>query len=240
MLTLYASMLTPSTCDPIIREVKLGTGGLKRQTPPMSMSTDETARKSYHHGDLREALLAAAQQMIAEEGVEAVTMRGLSQRVGVSRTAPYRHFKDKATLLAAVAQQGFEQLITSLRQVRTSDPTLSPLIRFERMGIGYVRFAIQNPTAYRLMFGVDAIQADDHPALRDIINETHHELIAILRECKEAGLIRAWRSRDVAVTVWSACHGLSLLLIDGHLPGVEELVSERMAAILSAGLGATN
>ena len=204
------------------------------------MSTDETTRKSYHHGDLREALLAAAQQIIAEEGVDAVTMRGLSQRVGVSRTAPYRHFEDKAALLAAVAQQGFEQLISALRQVRTGDPTLSSLTRFERMGIGYVRFAVQNPTAYRLMYGVDAIQADDHPALRTIISDTHQELIAILRECKEAGLIQAWRSRDVAVTVWSACHGLSLLLIDGHLPGVEDLVIERMAAILSAGLGATN
>ena len=200
------------------------------------MDATSSTKKPYHHGDLREALLDMARTMIAEEGVEAVTMRGLSRRVGVSRTAPYRHFEDKATLLAAVAQQGFEQLNEAMRQVREDHADLSAIDRFEKMGIAYARFAVANPTAYRLMFGLDAIQGDEYPTLNEVINTTHQELISIIRECKEAGEITNWRTRDVALTVWSACHGLALLMIDGRLPDVEASVINQMSAIVRAGL----
>lgn len=202
------------------------------------MSEDDPTKKPYHHGGLREALLATARTMIAEEGIESVTMRGLSQRVGVSRTAPYRHFEDKSSLLAAVAQQGFEQLNENLRQTRTNEQIESPLDRFEKMGVSYTQFAITNPTDYRLMYGVDALQSDEHPTLRQAINNTHQELVTIIRECKAAGLIQARSSLDIAVTVWSACHGLSLLLIDGHLPTVEASIASRVSAIVRAGLEA--
>ena len=202
------------------------------------MDTATSPKKPYHHGDLREALLDMARTMIAEEGIEAVTMRGLSKRVGVSRTAPYRHFEDKAALLAAVAQQGFEQLNEAMRQVRIEGRTLTPLDRFQKMGICYTRFAVDNPTAYRLMFGVDAIQGDEFPSLNEVINKTHQELVSIIRECKEAGEISNWRTRDVALTVWSACHGLALLMIDGRLPDMESSVIHQMSAIVRAGLEA--
>ena len=72
-------------------------------------------RDSYHHGDLRATLLGVAAHMIAERGVEGVTMRGLAEQIGVSRSAPYRHFADKAALLAAVAEDGFKRLAAGLR-----------------------------------------------------------------------------------------------------------------------------
>ncbi len=199
------------------------------------MSTSDS--KSYHHGDLRQALLETTRQMIAEEGVEGVTMRGLAQRIGVSRTAPYRHFENKAALLAAVAQEGFEELIKHLRCARTADPTLSPIIRFEKMGMSYVQFAIAQPTAYRLMYGADAVRAEDHPKVREVVRRTLDELIEMIQECKAAGFLKTYHPRDVGMTVWSACHGLSLLLIDQHLQidNVDQLI-ERVTRIVRVGL----
>lgn len=196
------------------------------------------AKKTYHHGDLHTALLETTRAIIAAEGVEAVTMRGLSQRIGVSRTAPYRHFDDKASLLAAVAEAGYAELIARMQQVRAQEHA-SPLDRFQEMGVSYIQFATQHPTDYRLMFGADAVRAEDHPQVRAAIRKTHEELILMIRECQAAGQLGHRRTRDVALTVWAACHGLSLLLIDGHVQQVDEgEVIVQVAAIVRAGLEA--
>src|SRR5262249_55663078 len=108
-------------------------------------------RDRYHHGDLRRALLAEAVRTIREDGVDALTVRAAGQRLGVSRTALYRHFADKSALLAGVAREGFQKFTQALagawrRRGRGWDG-------FEEMGRAYVRFAVENPAHYRIMFG---------------------------------------------------------------------------------------
>src|SRR5687768_16247099 len=109
------------------------------------------SRRSYHHGNLRRALLDEALATIRADGVDGVTLRDIGARLGVSRTALYRHFADKRALLAAVATEGFrrlrEQLVTAWEKDGRGDAA------FRAMGVAYVRFAVDNPSHYRVMFG---------------------------------------------------------------------------------------
>src|SRR5688500_4347412 len=109
------------------------------------------SRRSYHHGNLRRALLDEALAIIRADGVEGVTLRDIGARLGVSRTALYRHFADKRALLAAVATEGFrmlrEQLIAAWEDRGRGDAA------FHAMGVAYVRFAVDNPAHYRVIFG---------------------------------------------------------------------------------------
>ena len=107
--------------------------------------------RPYHHGNLRRALLDEALATIRAEGVDGLTLREIGARLGVSRTALYRHFADKRALLAAVATEGFrtlrQQLVTAWEEGGRGRAA------FESMGVAYVRFAVANPSHYRVMFG---------------------------------------------------------------------------------------
>src|SRR6187399_2350058 len=101
-------------------------------------------RSRYHHGDLRRALLIEAVRTIGDEGVPGLTLREVGQRLGVSRTALYRHFSDKSSLLAAVARDGFQRFAAELRQGwLEGEKTRRGL---DLMGVAYVRFAVANPS----------------------------------------------------------------------------------------------
>lgn len=108
---------------------------------------------TYHHGDLRPALLRAAAKILEKEGSDAVSLRDLARRAGVSHTAPYRHFPDRRALLAALAEEGFAQLAAELE----GRP-------WREQAVAYVRFAIANPERFRLMFTRPA-----PPALRGLV-----------------------------------------------------------------------
>jgi AcrR family transcriptional regulator len=116
----------------------------------------------YHHGDLRAALLDEAAAMIAEGGAASVTMRALGRRLGVSRAAAYRHFEDKTALLVAVATAGFGRLKDRLQAVDAGAPR-SSVERIRRMGEEYVRFALENPAHYRLMYGAETYPSYGRP-----------------------------------------------------------------------------
>lgn len=187
--------------------------------------TDQAA--PYHHGDLRAALLDAAAEMIAAEGVEGVTMRALAQRLGVSRTAPYRHFADKAALLTAVATEGFQRLHAALTTpsgaataTGAGEPDGAQVL--QQMGVRYVRFAVANPTHYRLMFSAQFPSADSPPTpeameLVRAATAAFDVLLATVIRGQETGALRAGDARTLARIAWANVHGLSLLLIDGQL-----------------------
>src|SRR6266852_9798457 len=100
-------------------------------------------RRAYHHGNLREALLQGAVRVIAELGPTAFTLREVARRAGVSHNAPYRHFRDKDALLAAVATQGFRELTQAMVEAAGQRP--DALDRLKRAGLGYVTFALRRP-----------------------------------------------------------------------------------------------
>src|ERR1043165_9183813 len=116
--------------------------------------TKSLARKpsrQYHHGNLRRGLLDEALAMIRTDGVEGLTLREIGTRLGVSRTALYRHFADKGALLEAVATEGFRTLRQEL--LGAWETGGGGLAGFDQMGEAYVRFAVANPAHYRVMFG---------------------------------------------------------------------------------------
>ncbi|MBV8186046.1 MAG: helix-turn-helix transcriptional regulator, partial [Alphaproteobacteria bacterium] len=119
-------------------------------------------RQSYHHGDLRAALLAAAARLLEKEGAEAVSFRAIAREVGVSQTAPYNHFESKEHLLATVAEDGFRSFVVLQRAAAR---TRSPRRRLQALGRAYVAFASAHPQLYRLMFGVGLADWKRYPSL---------------------------------------------------------------------------
>src|SRR5690242_18144357 len=117
------------------------------------------AKQSYHHGDLRRALLAAASEAIEENGVAALSLRDLARRAGVSHAAPAHHFGDKAGLLTALATEGYEQLAEALLTSRRVSNS------FLELGVAYVRFAVTRRAEFEVMFRPELYHQDD-PALR--------------------------------------------------------------------------
>jgi AcrR family transcriptional regulator len=194
--------------------------------------SDQTG--TYHHGDLRAALLAEAAAMIADGGVTTVTMRAISQRLGVSRAAPYRHFKDKSALLVAVAAAGFERLKDRLHSIDADSPRPG-IERFRRMGEEYVRFALENPAHYHLMYGKEAITRRDVPELRESADALLALLVGVIRAHQRNGSIKRGNPEALAYTAWSAVHGLASLVIEGQIEAtvnVDELIRQTTRTLL--------
>jgi AcrR family transcriptional regulator len=192
------------------------------------------SRRPYHHGNLRRALLDEALATIRAEGVDALTLREIGARAGVSRTALYRHFADKRALLAAVATEGFRTLRQHL--VAAWDDGGRTRDAFEAMGAAYVRFAIANPSHYRVMFGSAIDPRVCGPALAEEAAGAFQALVEALASLQRAGLIRADETLTMARYVWAVVHGVSMLGIDGRIPdGVDEL-ADYAAARMGTGL----
>jgi len=167
----------------------------------------------YHHGDLRRALLQAAVRTIQRDGVDGLTLRGVGSTLGVSRTALYRHFTDKAALLAAVAAEGFRMLRAQLAQAWEDEGR--GLRGFEAMGLAYVRFAVAHPSHYRVMFGAD-ISAAEHAELEEGAG-AFQVLVDALTALQQQQLARRDDTQQMALFVWATVHGVAMLAIDGRL-----------------------
>lgn len=154
--------------------------------------------------------------MIAEGGAASLTMRALGRRLGVSRAAAYRHFEDKTALLVAVARSGFDSLNRRVQTIDAGAPR-SSVERLRRMGEEYVRFALENPAHYRLMYGREAITRRDLPELREAANALFEQLVEVIRTYQRRGGIKRQNPRAQAYVAWSAVHGLASLLIDGQI-----------------------
>lgn len=196
------------------------------------MSVEKTA---YHHGDLREALLLAAEAALMDMPVEEVSLREIARRAGVSHAAPKHHFASLGQLFAEVAARGFEHFYDALEDAANRDADQSPRSRTMAIGRAYLRFAADNPAIYSLMFG----KRDN------VILTTPRLTMAMLAawgqlEGQVATLIGDTRAHYGAVTVWSAVHGLAMLRLERKLPPhVEpEVALEALLRTLVAGLEA--
>jgi AcrR family transcriptional regulator len=174
-------------------------------------------RDRYHHGDLRRALLQEAVRTIQTRGVEALTLRAAGQTLGVSRTALYRHFTDKAALLSAVAQEGFRML--RLELVAAWDKGGGGRNGFEQMGVAYVRFAVEHPAHYRVMFGGFLRGYASDAPLATEGSAAFQVLVDALAAQQRAGLVRQDDPQQLAQFVWAVVHGVARLAIDGQLRG---------------------
>jgi AcrR family transcriptional regulator len=187
-------------------------------------------KQAYHHDDLRSALLKATARIVAEKGVEGVTMRELTRRCGVSRTAPYRHFRDKSALLAAVAEEGFLKLGAGTRKARM-ECTGDAVRATQKAFLDYVEFAMENPTHYRLMFGREIANLFNHPGLAAAAAASFNEMVLIVTMGQQAGQLEPGSTLELVYTMWAQAHGLSMLIIDGL---VRKTGSIRKLAIFSS------
>ena len=170
---------------------------------------------AYHHGDLRRALLAETARTIRKEGVDGVTLRAVGKRLGVSRTALYRHFADKPALLAAVAREGFQAFSRDLSQAWTAAG--GGRDGFRAMGAAYVKFAVANPSHYRVMFGAFKDLCGRDAQLAADAQASFQVLLDAVMMLQKDGLLRADPPQTLAQYVWAAVHGVAMLAIDGQL-----------------------
>jgi AcrR family transcriptional regulator len=169
----------------------------------------------YHHGNLRRALLDEALTTIRDGGVESLTLRAVGARLGVSRSALYRHFADKRALVSAVGAEGFRLFRTQL--TAAWERAGRGRAGFEAMGIAYVQFAVTNPSHYRVMFGGFLDPNGSDPDLLNEASRTFHVLVDSLAEQQRDGLVRQGDPRQLARFVWAVVHGVATLAIDGQL-----------------------
>lgn len=153
-------------------------------------------RQSYHHGDLKRALTSAALSLVAEKGPKGFTLTEAARRAGVSAAAPYRHFADKAELLAAVAEQGFQQLHADLAAAE-----------------------LDHPDHYQVMFGAESLKAEQ-PSVAVAGEQAFGDLLDAITKCQEAGIVGDRDPREVAAPLWSLVHGIASLAIGGQLGAV--------------------
>lgn len=163
----------------------------------------------YHHGDLRRAVLDAALEVIAADGPSAISLRDLARRAGVSHAAPAHHFKDKAGLLTAIALEGNEMLAESLAEAIDEDRA-----GLTDLGVRYVRFALEHPAHFEVMYRPDLYHRKD-PALLAARERTGKLLRGTVEAMSESG--RVTDAGPAQLAAWSAAHGFATLVRGGNL-----------------------
>ncbi|WP_067245106.1 TetR/AcrR family transcriptional regulator [Microbacterium resistens] len=193
-----------------------------------------TSTKTYHHGDLRTALLTAAVESL-EEG-ERFSLRAVARRAGVSPAAPYRHFADREALESAIAVDGFQTLRRDLETALGTLPgTSTPAQVMTAMALAYVGFALRHPAVFRLMFGRECDPADD---ARVRASDALHDTLGDQLE----RLFPSPSSPGLPTALWSTAHGLAFLHLDGKLrpadpADVETRVRDAVSALFGLGKG---
>jgi AcrR family transcriptional regulator len=201
-------------------------------TPRAKMWSVPRQRRAYHHGNLRASLIAIGLELIEEKGIQALTLREIGGRLGVSRSAAYRHFTDKAHLLGEICEAGFTEFADALQSARDSAaPDFAS--RISAMGVAYVRFAAEHRAHFEVMFGQNW--------------EPHHSpsgdrafgiLEGTIREGQQSGDVRPGDSIALARLVWSMVHGISMLQLNRDLSpgGAGTSFTNFCTEILRAGL----
>jgi AcrR family transcriptional regulator len=206
-------------------------------TRKRSTSPADKHRDTYHHGDLKRALTRAALSLVAEKGPKGFTLTEAARRAGVSAAAPYRHFADKAQLLAAVAEQGFNELHAAL--TAAADSASDPKSRVIELGGEYVRWAVAHADYYQVMFGAETIKAE-HPSLVIAAGQAFGDLLDAISSGLESGVLPGDDPRDIAGRLWSLVHGVASLAIGGdlHRVGIHEKPETMAARAVAEAIGA--
>lgn len=197
---------------------------------------DRTPRDSYHHGNLREALVEAALRLIAERGPAGFAFVELARAAGVSPAAPYRHFRDRNALLAEVARRGFERFAAEMER-NWNGGRPDPITALEKVGRAYLDFARRDPASYAVMF--EAGLPRDDAALR----QAGDAAFAVLRRAAESACATATGRRPppmmVALHIWAMAHGVASLFVSGRhsLPMAPEDLLEAGVLIYLQSLG---
>jgi AcrR family transcriptional regulator len=189
-----------------------------------------SSKATYHHGDLRAALVRAAMELLDERGESELSLRSVARRAGVSPAAPYRHYADREALVSAVAAVGYRELAERLAAAHPSPSTPEQLAS---VAVAYVQFALERPALFRIMFG--------EPCDRD--SDERVAATAAVAVYVRAIVERSFPQADsdaLATAVWALVHGLAFLYLDGKLDAATpSIVADRVTAAIKALLTAT-
>jgi AcrR family transcriptional regulator len=202
--------------------------------------TRRKPRDAYHHGDLRHAIREVASAIVNSEGAAELTVRSVAQRLGVSHAAIYHHFEDRADLLAAVAECGFEDLGQVME--RAMAEVDSALMRFRQQGLSYVRFAVRHPHIFGVMFRSEAGLRRQHPGLAQAADRLLQRIRVAVIACQEESVLMPGDPDEHTLFCWSGVHGLASLIVEQQLdqlsvPADLEAQAEIVVDRIFTGLG---
>ena len=188
----------------------------------VTVSTLNRAPRNYHHGDLRSALVSEGIALVESQGIDALSLREVARRAGVSPTAVYRHFPDKAALIGALAAEAIKRLGEAQRDA--GEAAGGGRAGFTATGRAYVRFALANPGLFRLTY---ALPATAHQGLHegDLASDLLMANARMLTGGKEE------EAQRLSLQAWSVAHGLAMLMLDGRIPAEDAVID----AVLDAG-----
>ena len=186
--------------------------------------------------DFRERLCEAAEKLFAERGPDAVTMRQLAAELGVSPMTPYRYFRDKDDILAAIRTNGFNRFAEALEKAR--DGAEGARAKGKAVGEAYVTFALEHPHAYKLMFDLNQPHIEKYPELVTAGKRARQTMTGYVDDAVSEGIMKG-DAAEIGMMFWAAVHGAVVLELAGMLPpgGAREL-SHKLDSTLAAGIRA--
>ena len=173
-------------------------------------------KAKYHHGDLKNALIAAGIDILADEGVQALSLRAVAQRAGVSHAAPYAHYADKQALIAAISTAGYQRLYERLRAVGERYAG-DPLRQLVEGAWAYVQFALHDPAHFKITFSGVIEREQAYPAFVEMSQQSFGLVLQIVERCQAEGILRAGPADVLAVSVWGLVHGFVSLLLEQQI-----------------------
>ena len=181
--------------------------------------------KRYHHGDLKNALIKAGAEILSKEGVNGLSLRKVASKAGVSHAAPYAHFPDKQTLIAAISTEGYRRLYERL-DAAVQNYRNDPRRQLVEAAWAYVGFAISDPAHFKVTFSGIIEKEKDYPAFVEMSRKSFSLVVQIVAACQSAGILKPGPADVLAVSVWGLVHGIASLLIEDQ---ISHTVLERMS-----------
>lgn len=172
---------------------------------------------SYHHGDLKNALIQAGMEILAEQGLRNLSLRKVAKQAGVSHAAPYAHFKDKQALIAAISTEGFRQLYSQIKSVMETYINQPEALLIETAW-AYFQFAFNEPDRFKLMFSSVLDKEKDYPDFVAISQENFAQLVEVVEICQKGGALKQGKPNIIAVGVWGTVHGYTTLILERQIP----------------------